>query len=74
MFLLSLSLMMESLACHITSSHALQPNAVQGDELPLESEFVPSAMKGDIVMAVENARCSISGFEENFVPWYSSWL
>lgn len=56
-FLLSMSLLMKSSACRPTSSHALQHNALQGDELPLESEVVPSAMKGDIAMAVKNARC-----------------
>lgn len=44
-FFLSLSLVMESLACHIPSPRALQHNALQGDELSLEHEVVPSAMR-----------------------------
>lgn len=65
-FLLSLSLMIESLACHTTSSRALQHNALQGDELSLEREVVPSAMKGDIAMAVKNARCPIKWIRREF--------
>lgn len=65
-FPLSLSLLLESSAYHTTSSRALQHNALQGDELPLESEVVPSTMKGDIAMAVKNARCPIKWIRREF--------
>lgn len=65
-FFLSLSLVMESLACHIPSPRALQHNALQGDELSLEHEVVPSAMKGDVAMVVKNARCPIKWIQREF--------
>lgn len=53
-----------SLSYH--KSRALQHNALQGDELSLEREVVPSAMKGDIAMAVKNARCPIKWIRREF--------